>query len=884
MAVHRRLVSLVRNLVSGRRVEGDLDAELRGYVEMLADEKVASGVPLERARREALIELGGVDQVKEEVRAVRAGALLEQLVQDIRYAVRGLRRAPAFAITAIVTLALGIGANTAIFSVIDALLLRPLAVADPDRLVAVYRGADGSEGAFSYPVAKAIDARRDVLAGAAAWTTSSSWLGGTGDLERVSVHNVSPAYFDLLGVRPQIGAGFLTVNDEASTATAVISDRLWRTRFGADPSVIGRAISLEGLPVSIVGVAPRGFAGLDPSAPADVWITFATVALLQPGWDFRDPKEIWLQVIARLRDGVGVRTAEAAIQPVAEMTTGGSGTAAALRLVPAATPIFDPTARASSSHLAMLVAGVALFVLVVACANIANLLLVRAGARQREVAMRLAVGASRSRLARQMITESLVLGIAGCVAGLLVAYWTLQAVVALAPASAIPRGITVSLDARIVIFAMLLSLVTALIFGAGPAWQMSRVDLLPVMKGSPDDPVIGRGAIGLRRGLVITQVALSVVLLVGAALFLRTLGNALSVAPGYDVRHVMLATVDFTAAKLSPAATQTAADRVLEHLRAVPGVDGVAFGQIVPFSGAFVSRPAVPEGRTLTDANEAEFMTPYAVVSDGYFRALGMPLRGRDFTATDTSDSPRVAVINESLARRFWPGQDPIGQRMTLPLNEPGPTFEVVGVVPDGKYVSLTEEQHPYMYVPWKQMHRARMTLHLRTAGDPLGAEPAVRDAMRAAGGLPAYNFIALGTYVDRSIGQQRVVARLLLIFGAIALTLAAVGVYGLTAYTVARRGKELGLRMALGARPADLVRMLMVQSGVLVGTGLLLGGLAALLLTGFVQALLFGVTPADPLSFAAGATVLAVAMLVATLIPARRATRVDPLAALRVD
>ena len=885
MDAFRRFLSVLRNLFHGRRVERELDAELRGYLDLLTDEKIASGMTLERARREARIELGGVEQVKEEVRAVRAGALLEQLTHDVRYTLRGLRHAPVFAVTVIVTLALGIGANTAIFSIIDALLLRPLAVADPDRLVAVYRGAGASDGAFSYATVERLAAQQNVFSGVSAWAVSSSWLRGAGDAERVSVHTVSPGYFDVLGVRPELGGGFPRASEEASYGAAIISDHFWRVGLGTDPGVVGRAISLGGQPVTIIGVAPRGFGGLDPSSPADVWVTLPTVAALQPGWDFRDPQEIWLQVIARLRDDVGARAAEGAIQ--AALPAGASvpaPLAGALRLVPAATPIFDPSARASSSKLAMLVAAVAFFVLVVACANVANLLLVRSGARRREVAVRLAVGASRARLARQMITESLVLGAAGCLAGLTVAYWTLRGVVALAPASAIPPGISVSLDGRIVIFAVLLSVLTALVFGAGPAWQASQVDLLPVIKGSQEDHGLGRGAMGLRRGLVITQVALSAVLLVGAALFLRTLGNALSVEPGYDVRHVLLATVDFTAAKLSPPAAQAAGDRVLERLRAAPGVSGAALGQIVPFSGSFVSRPAVPDGQTMTGENEAEFMTPYAVVSDGYFHALGMPVRGRDFTAGDTEEAPRVAVINESLARKFWPGQSALGKRVTLPLREPGPSYEVVGIVPDGKYVTLMEAQHPYLYVPWKQMHRARMTLHVRTAGSPLEAEPAVREAIREAGGLPAYNILPLSSYLDRSLAQQRVVARLLLVFGGIALTLAAVGVYGLTAYTVTRRAKELGVRIALGARPADLIRMLMFQHGLLIAAGLAIGGVAALLVSGLVKSMLFGVTPSDPLSFAAGALVLSVTMLAATLIPARRAARADPLSALRVD
>ena len=879
-----RLVSLIRNLLRGDRVERELDAELRGYVEMLADERIQRGLDPERARREARLALGGVEQVKEQVRAVRAGALLEQIAQDVRYAVRGLRRAPVFAATAIVTLALGLGANTAVFSVIDALLLRPLPVYQPARLVAVYRGASGTSGAFSFPDFRALAAQGQVLAGVAAWGSQSAWLRTTGDLERIVIHAVAPNYFAVLGVGPQIGSSFVTTEESASRGSVVISHRLWRTRFAADPAIAGRAITLDGQTMTIAGVAPAAFSGLEPAAPADAWITFSTLAMLEPGWNFEAKEEIWLRLIARLREGIGRRAAEAAVANVLSDGAREQGSAL-LRLQPASTPIFDPEARGSSSRLALLVGAVAALVLIIACANVANLIIVRGNTRRREIGLRLAVGASRGRIARQMITEALVLSAAGCAVGFLVAHWTIQALTVLAPPSTLPPGITVAIDARVIAFGATLTVLTALAFGVLPAWQLTRVDLLPVMKDARGEDTSRRSPLRLRRALVVAQVALSAVLLVGAVLFLRTLSAALAVAPGYDIDHVLLVTVDFTVPKLPQPEAVAAGERILERVRALRGVEGAALGQIVPFSGAFVARPAVPEGQTLSRANEDTFMVPYAVVSEGYFSALGMRLVGRDFAATDTADAARVVIVNETLARKYWPGRNAIGQRVTLPLKEPGPSYEVIAVVPDGKYVSLTEEQHPYMYVPWKQMHRARMTLHVRTALEPTAITPAVRAVVASVNrDLPAYNPMSLGRYVDRSIAQQRMVARLLVLFGAIALAVATVGVYGLTAFTVARRAKELGVRMALGARPRDLVRMLIAQSAVLIVVGLVAGTAAALLLTRLVKALLFGVTATDPLSFAAAAAVLAVATLGATIVPARRATRVDPLAVLRAE
>jgi predicted permease len=877
-----RLGSFFRNLLRGSRLDRSLDAELNGYVEMLASEKIEQGMEPERARREARIALGGVEQVKEQVRAVRAGALLEQVARDCRYALRGLRKAPVFTLTATATLALGIGANTAMFSVVDALLLRPLPVTRPDRLVAVYHGASGTQPAFSYPQFAHLSQRTDVLEGVAAWATQFAWIRNGGDVDRVNVHTVSPGYFDLLGLAPQPGTSFARASEEASRGTVVISDRVWRTRFDADPSIVGRPFSLNGQPVTVAGVAPAAFNGLDPSAPTDIWMTFATLAAIEPGWDFRAPTEIWINLIARLGEDVPREAAESALTLPA---AGVDGRLEPVRLVPAATPLFDPELRTTSSRLSALTSGVAGFILLIACANVANLLLVRGNSRRREIGLRMAIGATRARMAGQLVVESLILAAAGFAGALLLADWTIRGVIALAPRTMIPPGITVSLDGRVMLFAAALSLLTAAVFGLIPVLQAARLDLLSNVKGAAAGDPAGRWAVNFRRGLVVSQVALSAVLLVGAGLFLRTLVATLAIAPGYDVNRVLLTSVDFTAAKMTPAAARTAGARMLDRLRTVPGVEGAAFGQIVPFSGAFVMRPVVPAGVIPNAPDVGALSVPYSVVSEGYFRTLGMPLRGRDFAATDTEQAPRVAIVNETLARRYWPGQNPIGKRVTMPLRERGPEIEVVGVVPDGKYVELTEEQHPFVYVPWKQMHRPRLTLHVRSAGDPGALAGAVRAAIReAAPEVAFFNTMELSTYLDRSTSQQRLVSRLLLVFGAIALAVAAVGVYGLTAFTVARRSKELGVRMALGARPSAIVRMLLAQSTALVATGLAFGLGAAALLTRFVETMLFRVEPLDPVSFAAGGVLLALTLLAATLIPARRATQVDPVAALRTD
>src|SRR5687768_10910134 len=422
MGILRRFVCSSRNLFRGARVEKDLDHELRAYLDLLTDEKIAAGLSPDRARREALIETGGIAQVKEEVRAVRAGALLEQLGQDVRYAIRGLRRARGFTTTVIVTLALGIGANTAIFSVIDALLFRPLPVDNPHQLAAVYRGASGEGAAFSYPGFSELAAQTQVLAGAAAWGTHTSWMRAGGDLERANLHLVSANYFSVLGVAPQLGRSFVAGDDAGSTLMVVLSDRTWRTGFSADRAAVGRSVTLSGQVMTIAGVAPPSFVGLDPASPADAWITFGTLALIEPEWNFRAAGEIWLRLIVRVRDDISVAAAESGLRAVGsrispDLKVGPTP----LKLVPASSALFDPTDRADSSQLAMLVAGVSGLVLLIACANVANLLVVRAASRRRELGVRLAIGASRGRVARQLVTESLLLGTAGYAAALLVA-------------------------------------------------------------------------------------------------------------------------------------------------------------------------------------------------------------------------------------------------------------------------------------------------------------------------------------------------------------------------------------------------------------------------------------------------------------------------------
>ena len=887
MAILATWRSFARNLFRRTRVERALDDEVRGYLDLLVEEKVAAGLPPEAARRAARVELGGTEQVKEQVRSVRAGALVEQLGQDARYAVRTLRRTPGFTIVAIVTLALGIGANTAIFSIVDALLFRPLPIADPARVVALYRGAAGSSRASSYLDYLDYRAQAAHVDGVAAWGGGNrAWFRTSGDLQRVDTQIVSGNYFDVLGVRAAAGRTFFADEDDlaAPRAVAVISDRLWRTEFDADPHVAGRLFTLGGQRFTVAGVAPRGFKGLALDNPPDVWLPFGALTLLEPGWNIRDRHEVWVQVVARLRAGSDIREAQASLQPVAarlarDMPAGDA--TASVRLLPASQSVSDPDARASSFRIASLLMAVVGLVLLIACANVANLVLARGAARARELGVRLAIGATRGRVVRQVVTESIVLALAGGAASVFVARWTAGLLVALAPAAAIPPGVDVSLDSRVIAFAIALSLATGVTFGIAPAWQLASLELLSVIKGGDRSDGRRTAATRLRRVMVVAQVALSVLLLVGAALFVRTLSAARAVPSGFDAGKVLLLTFDFSATKAEPPASLAMANRLIERVSSVPGVESASFGQIVPFSGSFIQRPAVREGLTEGDDDAV----PYNVVGADYFRTLGMPLRGRDFNAADDERAPRVVVINETLARRLWPGEEAIGKRLQLPLRNPGPPYDVIGVVSDGKYVSLTETQHPFLYLPLAQNFRPRLTLHVRTTGAPAAFSAQVRDAVRGVSpDLPTYNPTTLETHRERSLARERLIAWLLTAFSGIALAIAAVGIYGMLAYAVARRTRELGVRLALGARPSDLVWMVVRQSAALIAMGLAAGVGGALALTRLVATFLYGVTPTDLPAFASAVLILSAVALVATSVPARRATRVDPLTALRSE
>jgi len=880
-----RLRSLWRNLVHKRTSEQDLDEEVRAYAAILEDENVARGLSPEEARRQALIEMGGMEQVKEHVREVKMGALLETVGQDVRYGVRTLARTPGFTVAAVLALALGIGATTAIFSVVDAVLLRPLPYAHPDRLAVVLTRGTG-------PVAPAnfLDWRREAsrferMGAAEAWGTN---LGGDGRPEHVEGVRVTPDIFPLLGVRPQLGRTFGPDEDEAGKAQVVVlGHRLWQRRFGGDASVVGRSITLDGVPHVVVGVMPRGFE-FPPfwATGAEMW---APLPLAERSGSRTGQS---LRTFARLAPGASLdqaRAEMAAITGRLENEYPGTNRNVVVRTLD------DVVVGDVRSALLVLLGAVA-FVLLIACANVAHMLLARASARHKEVALRAALGASRARVIRQLLTESLVLAAIGGAAGVALAAAALRALIAISPGN-LPRLETAGMDGRVLAATLLVSLVTGITFGLVPAVQASRSDLTGSLREGERGSTVGAGRHRLRRLLMASELALALVLLVGAGLMVRTFVALRRFDPGFDSRRVVTAVVSLKGSRSEAPARRLAFYReVLDRVRALPGVVSASAINHLPLAGDVWGFPFQIEGQPPSAPGESP-SAAFRVVLPGYFQAMGLPLvRGRDFTDDDRLGTPGAVIVNEWLAQRYWPGADPIGKRMTLDDLDKNPEWlTVVGVARNaarGKWAAAPDEE---MYLPLQQsrLYLEReggpfsfLTLVARTSTDqPAALGPSLRTAVWSVDGNVAVSEVqTMEQVVAGATASPRFYLLLLGSFAAAALVLAALGIYGVMSYSVAQRRNEIGIRMALGARPADVMRLVMNEAAGVVALGAAAGLVVALLVTRMMGALLYGVAATDPVTFALVSVALTLVALLATYVPARRAIRVDPLKALRAE
>jgi predicted permease len=838
--------------------------------------------------------------------------LEDEMFQDLRFGARMLAKTPGFTLIVALTLALGIGANTAIFSLVDAALFRPLPVVEaPDQLVVIARGAF-AQGALSYPDFKVLRERSEVLSGLAiSMVTQISFSNGV--RSEVALGSlVSANYFDALGIKPVLGRTFLPAEDHTPGAhpVVVLSHGFWRSRFNSDPALVGRTIVLNNQRFTVVGVAPAGFDGETPPMKVNLWVPamMTTAMMPPPPLEQQVPQDLLsdrryelFNAIGRLKRGVTLVQAQAALEtinrqielsnPVPPEQRFFPNADRALRLVPPRGIAIGPI-REMSVTASRLLAATVIAVLLIACANVANLLLARATTRRKEVAVRLALGATRWRLIRQLLTESLLLAFIGATVGLLFAYWIKRLLLAFKPPfpSAFTFTLDLPLDGRVLGFTLLLAVATGVIFGLFPALQASRPDVIPALKDESGAEGSRRRLLNLRGALVIAQVALSLAVLISTGLFLRSLSYARQIDLGFKPDNVLEVSFNLAHQGYDEAKGREFYRQIVERLEGLPGAQSACVTNMLPLGFMALPLAVVPEGREIPP-NERPFPSSFAV-GPRYFETIGTPLiRGRDFTARDTINSTQVAIVSEKLTRRLWPEIKDPGDALgrTLRLGDPNAiSCEVIGVAMDSKnniFNSIDREPEPTIYRPFAQSYSAAASVVVRAVGDPSDLIPAVRREVAALDeNLPAQDLQPLTETTGLATWSARTAAAALSFFGLLGLLLAGVGIYGVMSYSVARRTREIGLRMALGAEARDVVKLVVKQGMGLVLIGTVTGLALAVATTRLIASLLYGVTASDPATFAGVAIFLMIVALLACYLPARRATKIDPMAALRSE
>jgi len=875
-------------VVGGARSDRELAEELESHLEMHVADGVRAGLTPQEARRQALIRLGGVARTAESYREQRGLPVLEVVLQDARQGLRRLAANRVFTAIALLSLALGIGANTAIFSLVNSLFFRPLPVERPHELVSLQNTARaGSWGflAFSYPNYRDLRDRNDVLAGLIGYRFAPLAVSHDGVSAKAWGYVVSGNYFDVLGVKASAGRTLSPDDDRLPGAhpVAVISHRYWQKSYGADPGVVGRTLLVNGRRFTIVGVAPLGFSGTQLGIAPDFWFPIAMQAEIEMGTPWLEARDIEIVMLqGRLKPGVSIAAAEAALNAIAlqlEREYPDVNEGKRIALSPPGL-MGTPLRRSASSFAAILMAVVA-FALLLACTNLANLLLARTAERRAEIALRLSLGASRLRLVRQLMTESMLLAAMGGLGGVLLAAWLIRLVTQVELPIDFPFLLELHLDYRVLAFTALVALLTGVAFGLLPALQTTNVNLFSTVKA--DSALAGARRTRLKNGLIVFQVALSLVLLAGGGLMLRALERAQTLEIGLDPANAVEVAFDLRLAGYDREGARELRRRALERVRALPGVRAAGTVDLAPIDLHFGRAPVFVEGRPperITSAPRA--MT--SRISPGYLEAMGVRLlRGRDFTERDDESAPRVAIVNETFARGFWPGQDPIGRRFRQG-SPASPLMEVVGVVEDGKYVSLAESPQPYVCRPVDQAYAGATSLIVRTASDPRPALAALRQEVQALDAGMPLSVRLLTDKMALPLLPARVAAAVLGGFGLLALALAAIGIYGVMSCAVAARTREIGIRIALGANARDVLRQTLRQGLTLTLLGVAVGAAAALGLSRLMRSLLFGVSASDPTIYLGVAALLVGAALLACYVPARRATQIDPVAALRCE
>lgn len=873
-----RLSSLWRNLVHKDLVEQELSEEVRACLDLLTDEKVRDGLSPEEARRAALIELGGVEQVKESIRDVRIGRYIETVWQDLRYGVKMLMKDRSLTAAVVVTLALGIGVNTAVFSVINTVLLTPLPYAEPKQLVLVQESFEQNGRRAPNYIAPGNffewRAQNHSFTDLAYYTFSTTPrnLTGGGEPEKLEAMYVSDNLFDLLGVQSHLGRTFVAGEAKPGEESgAVLSYGLWQRRFGGDPSMVGKTVRLDGVEVTVIGVMPPFFEF--PTRKADLWLAHA-LAPAAAG----TRQAHYLQAVGRLKPGVTVEQADNELAAIAERMR--EQYPESNRYVGAmATPLEEEVVGDVRRPLLVLLAA-AVFVLLIGCANVASLLLARAAARQKEIAVRTAIGAGRWRIVRQLLTESLVLAVAGGLAGLLLALWGVPLLVELMPDD-IAQGKSAAVDLRVLGFALAASLLTGLIFGLAPAMYASKPDLNYALK---EGSGIGQGVARQRlRGLlVVVEIAVSIVLLTGAGLLVRSFVLLNQIDPGFRADHLLTFEVPLPYLKYPDAAKRaTFFAELTQRLQAMPEVEAAGVTTIAPLKSWGGGMTFITEQK-----GETRVVSALPRVTDGgFFQALGVPLiRGRLFDERDGANAPGVVIITEALAHTAWPNEDPIGKRLKMGI-ETNPWLTVVGLVSDTRTL-LTTRQYPIVYLPYEQNSAfAPRDVIVRTKIEPLMLATAVREAVWAIDKeQPVAAVRTMEGIISESLGRERFNLLLLTTFAALAVVMAGVGIYGVMSYTVMQHTREIGIRIALGAQNWAVLKLFMGHGLTLTLAGVATGTAAAYGLTRLMASLLYGVKPTDPVTFGAVTVFLVSIAMLACYLPARRAAKVDPLVALRYE
>jgi predicted permease len=900
MSITTKFRMWIRDLFHVKQSESELESELRFDLAQRTEANVRAGMTREDAELSARREFGSVALAKEECRDARGTQFFEQTWQDIRFGLRMLRKSPGFTATAILTLALGIGANTAIFSMMDTVILQNLPVKNPGELVVIasFTPRTGQSDSFSYPMYQDIRDQNDAFDGVLAIGGAQMNVSYSGASEHVRGRLVSGNYFDVLGVHPSIGRLFTQHDDLAPGANpvTVLSYGFWERRFGKDPALVGKQILLNEHAMTVIGIAAPEFYGTELSDSPDVFVPLMMTLdfIPAPANRMQSHTHQWLTLMARRKPGVSMTQAQASLEVLYQrlhMAEGQSLLSGASDFARkqffSRTIVLSPGSqglghlrRGFAEPLAMLFA-VTNIVLLILCANLANLLLARAWARGQETAVRLALGAGRFRLLRQWLTESVLISVLGGAAGVLVAMWVKAALVGFIPVS-FRNNLTTPLGWRVFTFTFLISVVVGAIVGLAPAIRASKSSTALTLRGESRTSASGGNIFSLRGALIVLQVALSLPLLIGAGLFLRSLVNLRSIDTGFDKDHVLLATLNPALSGYSPEATRNFYNQLLQQIRAVPGVQAASVSTESPISGGWDSNGIVVEGYVPRQDESMSVNT--ADIAPQFFQTLGIPfVAGRDFSEKDAGTSPKVAIINETMARYFFGNSNPIGKKIGL---DSIPDTEIVGVVRDAKYAQLREKQLRHFYIPMLQQPRLfDMTLQVRAAGDPAALAEVVRTRVQSLDShLPLYDVKTLAVQIDDSLIPERLITWLSSIFGLLATLLAAVGLYGVVAFSVTRRTREIGVRIALGAMPGDVLWLFLKQMAVLVGAGVIIGAGAALAATRLLSTMLYNVKPADPLAFIVAGAVLIATATVAAYLPARRATRVDPITALRYE